>query len=157
VTLFAWKVFLAFVWASATGQFSVTNLMVGYALGFAVLWFSRFAVGPARHFRRAWNLLSLLLYFLKELAIANFRVAYDVVTPTFRMKPAIVGIPLDATSDAEITLLANMLTMTPGTLTLDVSPDRRTLYIHAMFVSDAEAVRRDIKKGFEKRILEVLR
>ena len=65
--------------------------------------------------------------------------------------------PLDAKTDAEITLLANVVTLTPGTLSLDVSPDRSTLYVHAMFLESPEALRRDIKEGFEKRILELLR
>jgi multicomponent Na+:H+ antiporter subunit E len=157
MTLLLWNIFLALVWASATGRFSPANLMVGFLLGFSVLWFSQSAFGPSRYFGRAWRWLSLLLYFLKELVVANFRVAYDVITPRYHMKPAIVAIPLDVTSDAQITLLANMLTMTPGTLTIDVSPDRHILYIHAMFVEDAEDLRRSIKQGFEQRILEVLR
>jgi len=157
VTVLLWNLLLALLWALATGQFTPGNLIVGFLLGFLVLWISRSAFGPQRYFWRFWKALGLLVYFFKELVIANFRVALDVVTPAYRMKPAIVAIPLDATTDAEITMLANMLTMTPGTLSLDVSPDRSTLYIHAMFAENADAVRREIKEGFEKRILEVLR
>ena len=68
-----------------------------------------------------------------------------------------VAIPLDAETDAEITLLANLITLTPGTLSLDVSDDRRVLYIHAMYVDDVEELRRSIKDGFEKRVMELLR
>jgi len=73
------------------------------------------------------------------------------------MRPGILAVPLDAQSDAEITLLANLLTLTPGTLSLDVSPDRRFLYVHIMYITDADATRRRIKDGFERRVLEVLR
>jgi multicomponent Na+:H+ antiporter subunit E len=75
------------------------------------------------------------------------------------MRPGIIAIPLDARTDLEITLLANLITLTPGTLSLDVSADRRVLYIHVMYIDndDIEAVRRNIKDGFERRVLEGLR
>jgi multicomponent Na+:H+ antiporter subunit E len=84
-------------------------------------------------------------------------VAFDVVTPRNYMKPGIIGIPLDAETDLEITLLANFITLTPGTLSLDVSTDKKTLYIHAMYVEDKEAFIRSIKDGFERRLLDILR
>lgn len=157
MTTLLWNLLLALLWALATGKFTPANLLVGYLLGLAALWISRSAFGPQRYFWRVRKSVRLAGFFIKELVLANLRVAYDVVTPTFHMRPAIVAIPLDAASDAEITLLANMLTMTPGTLSLDVSPDRRTLYIHAMFAEDTEVVRQEIKEGFERRLLEVLR
>jgi len=157
MTFLLWNILLAILWLLATGQFTPTNMVAGYVLGFLVLWFARRALGPARYFARMWRSLQLLVYFLKELVIANFRVAYDVISPTYRMRPAIVAIPLEAATDAEITMLACMITLTPGTLSLDVSPDRKVLYIHAMFGEDPEQVQRAIKEGFERRILEILR
>jgi multicomponent Na+:H+ antiporter subunit E len=157
MTFLLWNILLAILWLLATGQFTPTNMVAGYVLGFLVLWFARRALGPARYFARMWRSLLLLVYFLKELVIANFRVAYDVISPTYRMRPAIVAIPLEAATDAEITMLACMITLTPGTLSLDVSPDRKVLYIHAMFGEDPEQVQRAIKEGFERRILEILR
>ena len=73
------------------------------------------------------------------------------------MKPGIVKIPLDARSDLEITLLANLISLTPGTLSLDVSDDRKVLYVHAMYVNDREDFVASIKNGFERRILEITR
>jgi len=130
---------------------------VGFVLGYAVLYLAQPVIGPSRYFTKVRQVISLVLFFLWELILANLRLAVDVVTPEHHMQPAVIAIPLDARSDAEITLLANMITLTPGTLSLDVSSDRKTLYIHALYVKDIEAVRRDIKNGFEKRLLEVLR
>jgi multicomponent Na+:H+ antiporter subunit E len=73
------------------------------------------------------------------------------------MRPGIVAVPLDAQTDLEITLMANLITLTPGTLSLDVSEDRHTLYVHAMFVDSPESVRDSIKNGFERRLLELIR
>jgi multicomponent Na+:H+ antiporter subunit E len=73
------------------------------------------------------------------------------------MKPGIIAVPLDAETDFEITLLANLITMTPGTLSLDLSDDRKTLYVHAMYITDPEKIRHSIKHDLERRVLAVLR
>jgi multicomponent Na+:H+ antiporter subunit E len=67
-----------------------------------------------------------------------------------------VAIPLDLQSDEGITTLANLITLTPGTVTLDVSSDRKTLYIHAFDASDPEGLVRDTKERFERRVRELL-
>ena len=92
---------------------------------------------------------------LDKLVKANLRVAWEVLTPKHHMRPAIIAIPLDAESDLQITILANFITLTPGTLSLDVSPDRKTLYVHAMYVDDVDAFRREIKEKLEQRVIEV--
>ena len=73
--------------------------------------------------------------------------------------PGVVAIPLDARTDAEIALLANLITLTPGSVTLDLSEDRRVLYVHAMYIDggDVEAYVRSVKDGLERRVLELLR
>lgn len=107
---------------------------------------------------KLWQIGKLLLFFAWELVVANVRVARDVLIPGPGYKrPGIVAVPLDVTSPSEITLLACLITLTPGTLSLDVSADRSVLYIHEMFISDPDEVRRNIKEGFERRVLEVFR
>ena len=73
--------------------------------------------------------------------------------------PGVVAIPLDARTDVEITLLANLITLTPGSVSLDLSEDRRVLYVHAMYIvgGDVDAYRRAVKEGLERRVLELLR
>jgi multicomponent Na+:H+ antiporter subunit E len=102
-------------------------------------------------------LLGFVAFYLKELVLSNLRVAYDALTPTHYMSPAFVGIPLDVKTDFEILLLANLITMTPGTVSLDLSSDRRTLYVHAMYVTDADTLRRKIKADLERRVIQLLR
>jgi multicomponent Na+:H+ antiporter subunit E len=158
VSTFLWNIFLALTWVAITEQFTGPNLVIGFVLGYVILGFARATVATdSPYFRKVWQLVSFLLYFLTEMLLANLRVAYDVVTPTYYMRPAVVEIPLDAKTDLEITLLAMFITLTPGTLSLDVSTDRRVLYIHAMFAADPEALRHEIKQGFERRLLELLR
>lgn len=101
--------------------------------------------------------LALIGLFLRELVLSALRVAWLVVQPKPRLHPGIIAYPLTVTTDAQITLLANMITLTPGTLSIDVSDDRRTLYIHAIDVTDREALIGSIAAGFETKILGVLR
>ena len=100
--------------------------------------------------------MAFALFFLKELFVANVRVAYDVITPVWYMKPGVIAMRLEAESDIEITLVANLISLTPGTLSLDVSDDRKVLYIHAMFMADEQELR-DSLHELERRILRVLR
>ena len=154
---FLWNVLLAFIWATMTGQFTLGNVVVGFVLGYGILLLSQRVVGPSRYFLRVRQLVGFALYYLRELVSANLRVARDVLAPSYSMRPAIIAIPLDARTDIEITLLSNLIALTPGSLGLDVSDDRSVLYVHGMFVDDPEAFRRSIKHGLERRLLELLR
>lgn len=102
-------------------------------------------------------MIGFIFFFLYELVKANIQVAYDVITPKFYMTPGIVEVPLDAKSDMEITLLANLISLTPGTLSLDVSSDRKVLFVHSMYLSNKEDFIYSIKNGFERKLLEILR
>jgi multicomponent Na+:H+ antiporter subunit E len=103
------------------------------------------------------NWLSLLLLFARELIVSALKVAWLAVQPQLRIRPAIIAYPLTVTTDAQITLLANMITLTPGTLSVDVSDDRRTLYIHAIDIESRDTLIGTIAAGFETKILRVLR
>jgi multicomponent Na+:H+ antiporter subunit E len=100
---------------------------------------------------------SLILLFMRELIFSALRVAWLAVQPRIRIRPAIIAYPLTVTSDAQITLLANMITLTPGTLSVDVSEDRKWLYVHAIDIESKEALIGDIAAGFETKILQVTR
>lgn len=103
---------------------------------------------------RPYRILKLLLVFLREFAVSVFRVARLVLSPTMRFTPAAFRFPLSLGSDRQITLLANMITLTPGTLTVDVTEDRSALIVHAIDCPDVEAARADIRDGFERLIRE---
>lgn len=110
-----------------------------------------------RILRKIGLLIRFLGFYLKELVFANLRVAHDALTPTHHMRPGIVAIPLDARTDLEILLLANLISMTPGSLSIDVATDRSVLYVHALYVDDPDAFRSEIKATLERRVLELLR
>ncbi len=155
--LFIYNTLLALVWTALTGIFTPGNSLAGFALGFIMLSAAQGVFGNRSYAWRGYRLIAFLLYFLWELLKASIRVAVDIITPRDYMTPGLIRLPLDARSDIEITLLANIISLTPGTLCIDVSADRRIMYIHAMYVSNADEFRKEIKDGFERRLLEVLR
>jgi multicomponent Na+:H+ antiporter subunit E len=157
MTTFLANLLMALVWAAMTGNFALSNLALGFGLGYVALYLAQRVFGETAYFGRVGRVGRFVAFYVVELFKANWRVATDVVTPRHRSRPGIVAVPLDARTDAEITILANLLSMTPGTLSIDVSDDRRVLYVHAMFVEDAAQFRLDIKENFERRVLEMLR
>lgn len=157
--MFLLNLILALIWAVASGIFTLASLAVGFAVGYLVLLVLRPAMTPSNYHRQFWRALLFVLFYVKEVTLASLRVVHDVLTPTHHMNPGVIGLPLDARTDLEITALANLISFTPGTLSLDVSEDRRTLYIHAMYIDfdDVNGLRDDLKVRLEKRVLDLLR
>jgi multicomponent Na+:H+ antiporter subunit E len=146
-------------WAAVTGNFGALNLLLGALIGgFALLLFRVKTVRPA-FLARAYRIGALALLFIRELLESAIRVAIIVLSPkvSARLHPAIIAFPLTARTDREITLLANLITLTPGTLSVDVSEDRKLLFIHCLDLKDREALVAAIAKGFEAKVIEVFR
>ncbi|MEX1039720.1 MAG: Na+/H+ antiporter subunit E [Pirellulaceae bacterium] len=152
-----WNILLALIWAAATADISLGSLIIGYLIGFVVLWFMRPIVGPTNYFRKVWKFVVFMGIFAKEMFMSNMRVAYDVITPAIYMRPGVVAVPLDAKTPVEIAMVANIITLTPGTMSLGVSHDNKVLYVHSMFIGDPDELRREIKEGVERPLLEVMR
>lgn len=157
MNLFLLNAFLAISWAALMGSFSLASLAVGFGIGYGALWIARPLFGESPYFQRVWRVLRLVFLFIYELVVSSLRVVWDVVTPTHLSRPGIIALPLAAKQETEILLVANLISLTPGSLSLDLSPDRKTLYVHAMFVEDPEALRRELKSGIERWVLEALK
>ncbi|SOE17501.1 multicomponent Na+:H+ antiporter subunit E [Hoeflea halophila] len=157
MSLFLVNLLLALSWSAVTGSFSFLNFAFGFLLAIFALSLIREQVGSVGYFSRARRVLSLLVLFVYELVLSAWRVAVMVLSPNMNLKPGIFAYPLRVDRDFEITMLANLITLTPGTLSVDVSDDRRILYVHAIDASDPEAARRDIAEGFERKIMEAFR
>ena len=147
-------IMLAIVWAAVTGSFSPANLLFGLVLATGALYVIREQVGSLGYFARARRIVSLGLLFIYELILSAWRVAVLVVSPSMKIQPGIIAYPLTVKRDFEITLLANLITLTPGTLSVDVSEDETVLYVHCIDCSDPVATVRDIADGFERKIIE---
>lgn len=148
---------LAFVWAFLNNDLTPVTFAVGYVLGFVLLFLLRRFLPAPFYGRRIVALVVLIGIFLKELILSNIDVIKHVAKPQKAFTPGIVALPIHLRSPREITTLANLISLTPGTLSVDVSVDNSTLYIHVLDISAAEEVSDDIKNTFEKRIREVTR
>jgi multicomponent Na+:H+ antiporter subunit E len=153
------NVLLALAWSALQGEFSLATLATGHLLGYFIL------LGLVRggvlerstYIGKVHLVAGLGLFFLWELVRANLRLAFDMATPRFHMKPGIIALPLDVTENSEILLLAMLINLTPGSVALDVSDDRRVMYVHVMYISSPDDARAEIKQGFERRILRLFR
>ncbi len=152
-----WNLLLALAWVILSGDFSGTNLVIGLVFGYITLVLIEPQVPALKGYPgRIPRILRFIGFFIKELVQANLRVGFDILTPPWHMKPGVIAMPLEARTELEITMVANLISLTPGTLSLDVSDDRKVLYIHAMFLDNEEELRRNLKE-MECRALELFR
>jgi multicomponent Na+:H+ antiporter subunit E len=159
VRILGLNLLLAAIWAAFSGSPNPRGLAFGFVLGYLVLWWLAPLFADATYHGRVWRALVFLVLYAWDFTRASLRVAYDVLTPRLHMTPGVIRLPLDARSNLEITVLANLLSLTPGTLSLDVSRDRQSLFLHAMYIDrdDADDLRHAIKTRLERRVLSLLR
>jgi multicomponent Na+:H+ antiporter subunit E len=156
IDIFALNGVLAFAWALVTGSFSLLNLVIGFVLAFIALYIPRQMWGEVRYFQRVGYIVRLFYVFVYELIISGVAVARRVFEPQLSFRSGILAIPLDTRNDFEVMLFANMISLTPGTLSLDVSDDRKTLYVHTLNCTDLAAEKQSMKDAFERNIREAL-
>ena len=152
-----WNLTLATCWVFLTGSFEVLNYFFGFFIGYLVIALVHNLLPSVKGYpQRLPRFLSFIGFFIWELVLSNIKVATDIVTPPWHMKPGVIRFPLSANSDLEITLVANFISLTPGTLVLDVSEDKKALFVHAMFLHDEQQVLDDLRQ-LEQRLLQVIR
>jgi len=145
-----------FLWVVLTSDYSYQNFLLGILLSSLITLYTWNLFTHKIKFKNTHKILFLGLFFLWELIIANLRVANEIIKPKMTFTPGIVEVPLDVKSDIHITILANMISLTPGTLSLYISDDKKSLFVHTMYLDDRKKFISDIKNGFEKKILEAL-
>ncbi|KXZ13371.1 cation:proton antiporter [Bacillus nakamurai] len=151
------NVLLAVCWMFLTNSLSAAGFIIGFIAGLAALFFFRRFFSRPFYVWKIWSLVKLFLIFMKELYLANVSVLQTIMSPKLNIRPGIFAFKTELTEDWEITLLSLLITLTPGTLVMDISDDRSILYIHAMDIDDAEKAIHDIRVSFEKAIQEVSR
>lgn len=148
------------IWMVVTGEFTIANLIVGVVLAVTVrLVSSRQAF--SRQYRK-WNLrrifhtIELILFFLWEVVQSGINVAIDVLRPKMRLRPGIVAVPMKGESPLSVTITSNLITMTPGSLTLWFDEKEQILYVHSMQVEDPGTFREVTQNAFIRRVKAVL-
>lgn len=153
---FRWFVppLLAALWLLLSNSYTLPNLLFAAIAGTAALWLVRNVREPADFRIRPLQVVQLVGLFLVELAKSAVRVLVLALSPRPDFSPGLISLPLRVERDFQIALLANLITLTPGTQSVDVSADRRQLLIHCLDVGDPDQTIADIRNGFEALILE---
>ncbi len=149
--------FIALVWMFMSTSFTASTFIIGFLIGLLLLIMTRRFFPDRLYIWRLWAALKLTILFFKELTLSNISVLKVVLRPKMDIQPMIFALPTDLEHDWEITLLSSLITLTPGTIVLNVSDDQKTLYIHAIDVDDVDDAIDSIKNSFEKAIKEVSR
>jgi multicomponent Na+:H+ antiporter subunit E len=139
---------LAAVWVALWGDVTAGNVLAGAAVAVGLVSvFPGARPGPAAPVRPV-ALLRFAGFFVWQVIKANAILSWEIVTPKRHLEAGIVGVELHTQSDAVITLIANAITLTPGSLALMVhrSGSRRVLYVHILHLNDVDAVRRDLAR-----------
>jgi multicomponent Na+:H+ antiporter subunit E len=149
------NVFLAFVWMFLTVSFNGASFLIGYLIGLLIIFILRRFFHSRFYLIPLFVIAKLVFIFLKELLLSNIAVVKIVLNRSLDIRPGIFALPTELEKDWEVTLLSLLITLTPGTLVLDISEDGRTLYVHALDVPDVKETIKAIKESFEKTIMEV--
>jgi multicomponent Na+:H+ antiporter subunit E len=151
------NVFLAWVWMFLKVSYETVDFFIGYFFGIVIIFSFRRFFSSRFYLYRVLAVIRLLIIFIKELILSNIAVLKVILKPKLDVRPGIFALETELERDWEITVLANLITLTPGTLVIDVSPENKVLYIHAMDIPDVEEAIKAIKNTFEKAIMEVSR
>lgn len=146
---------LAFIWIFLSGSYTLNNLLLGFILGLGFVYlFSR--ILPERfYFIKIYKILKLAVVFFVELLKANIDVLKIVLQPKLKNEPGFFVYHTDLKTDWQIVLLSNLITLTPGTVVLGISDDRRKIYIHSIDFSTKEEEVEGIKSSLERVVREV--
>lgn len=149
------NLFISFMWMFLSEDYSFQSFLFGYIIG-ALLLFMLNRFFPSRFYLYPmYKILILIAIFIRELILSNISIVKLVYGRKLNFEPGIFEMPIEVTKNWEITLLANLITLTPGTLTVAISDDRKRFFIHAMDIDDKEESIHEIKNTFEKAIMEV--
>ncbi|MFC4698913.1 Na+/H+ antiporter subunit E [Glaciecola siphonariae] len=147
---------LLIVWLMLNTTMSLGHIILGSVLAIVIPIICAPLRKPHAKFKKPLKLITYTLIVLKDIVVANIEVAVLVVGPMKRIKPGFVAVPLDLTDVLPITILASTVTMTPGTVSTEVSSDYKWLYVHVLNMPDDEQEVIDlIKQRYESRVKEI--
>lgn len=151
------NILLATIWVLATGTITQENFVFGFLIGFGILWIITPDRSKNDYFTLVPKLISFIIFVLYQIIKSNIQTFIESLYPKSKLSPAILKVPLDVKSDGEITFLSHLLNITPGTLVIAISDDKKALFVHVVHCKNKEDYISQIKEVFEKRVLELTR
>lgn len=153
------NVFIAFMWMMFKDEqgFSLTTFLAGYMVGIGIVFLIHRFYGDKFYLVRVWALIKLLLIFASELVKSSITVLKQILSPKLNIKPGIFRYETQLRSDWEITAISMLLTLTPGSVVMEVTPERDAVYVHGIDVKETKEMLIGSLDRFEKAIMEVTR
>lgn len=148
---------ISVMWMFLSESYTLASFSVGFLVGGVLLILLRKFLPGKLYLIRVFNIIKLLLIFIRELILSNIEIVKLVYKPKPNFEPGIFAYPTDLKSNWELTLLANLITLTPGSLSVAFSEDNKTIFVHAMHIENVEDEIQSIKETFEHAIKEVTR
>ncbi|ADE36262.1 Na+/H+ antiporter subunit E [Methanohalophilus mahii] len=151
---------LGFVWCFVHGVVNLSNFLIGALIGpfvikaFKDLYDFKEEVSYTETLKRIPKQIHYFAILMVNIVKASIVVAKTVLQPKINIKPGIIAVPIRAKTDVGITAISNTISLTPGTLTIDVSDDRSTLYVHCLDIDNVKKIRDSIKDDLEEYVLE---
>lgn len=156
---FLLNVFIAVLWTliSDETELKFTTLVTGYLVGIVIVFLMHRFFGQRFYLTRFFALVKLILIFNSELFQSSILVIKHILSPKIKIKPGIFKYETELKGEWEVTALALLLTLTPGSVVMEVSPEGDTFYIHGMDVEESKDMLITSLGKFEKAIMEVTR
>ena len=153
------NLFIAFLWMTLMDEDELrfTTFFAGFLVGIGIIFFMHRFLGTQFYLRRVYSTIKLLFIFISELTQSSIIVLKQILSPRLKIKPGIFKYETVLKSDVEVTMLSLLLTLTPGSVVMEVSPEGNVLYIHAMDVEQSKDALLSQLGNFEKAIMEVTR
>ncbi|UPK46538.1 Na+/H+ antiporter subunit E [Paenibacillus pabuli] len=148
---------ITFVWMFLNNAWNGVGFLTGFLLGLLLIGSMRRFFPQRFYIVRVWAIIKLIALLFKELVRASIEVIRQIVKPKLDIRPGIFTYQTQLSSDWEVTLLCLLISLTPGSLPLEISGNQRKLFIHALDIKDEQKMSDDIKNTFEKAIMEVTR
>jgi len=143
---------ISVIWLLLRGDGSPGNFFVGLLLAGILIHFLRRTYQQERAFRRVGDIVHFIIYFIRELIVANVQVLKVVLSPNLNIRPGIIAYKTECTTPLGITVLANSITLTPGTLSVDISEDHSTIFVHTLDIDHPDTVCDGIRRGLEEPV-----
>lgn len=156
---FLLNLFIAVLWMllKDENEIHLTTFFSGFLIGIVVLYLMHRFFGTPFYLRRVVAIIKLILLFLKELVMSSILVFKQILSPKMDITPGIFTYKTELKSETEVTALALLLTLTPGSVVMEVSPAGNVFYIHATDMGDTRLAILKSMQSFEDAIKEVTR
>jgi multicomponent Na+:H+ antiporter subunit E len=153
------NLFIAFLWMLLMDEDELrfSTFFAGFLVGIGIIFFMHRFFGTRFYLRRLYSAIKLLFIFISELTQSSILVLKQILSPKLKIKPGIFKYETVLKSDVEVTMLSLLLTLTPGSVVMEVMPEGNIIYVHAMDVENERDAILSQLKNFEKAIMEVTR